>query len=74
MRGSGALWLRLGVVEGNLRAEHFWENSGYLDIRKREGVEMGKRLNTLRVMAKPLTAGSVSEYLAVVARDRPESP
>ena len=34
---------------------------------------MGKRLNTLRVMAKPLAAGSVSEYLAAVARDRPDS-
>ena len=73
MRGNGALWLRLGVVEGNSRAERFWENSGYLDIRKRQGVEMGKRLNTLRVMAKPLAAGRVSEYLAAVARDRPES-
>jgi len=73
MRENGARWLRLGVVEGNLRAERFWENSGYLDIRKRQGVEMGKRMNTLRVMAKPLAAGSVSEYLALVARDRPES-
>jgi GNAT superfamily N-acetyltransferase len=73
MRMNGAHWLRLGVVEGNSRAERFWENSGYLDIRKRQGVEMGKRLNTLRVMAKPLAADSVSEYLALVARDRPES-
>ena len=74
MRGNGALWLRLGVCEGNLRAERFWEKSGYLDIRKRRGVEMGKRVNTLRVMAKSLATGSVSEYLAVVARDRPDSP
>jgi GNAT superfamily N-acetyltransferase len=74
MRGNGALWLRLGVVEGNVRAERFWERSGYLDIRKRQGVEMGKRLNTLRVMAKPLAADGVSEYLAVVERDRSESP
>jgi len=73
MRGNGARWLRLGVVEGNVRAERFWERSGYWDIRKRQRVEMGKRLNTLRVMAKPLAAGSVSEYLALVARDRPES-
>src|SRR5258705_9166242 len=35
MRGSGALWLRLGVVEGNLRAERFWENSGYVDIDRK---------------------------------------
>jgi len=34
---------------------------------------MGKRLNALHVMAKPLAAGSVAEYLALVARDRPES-
>ena len=73
MRGNGARWLRLGVVEGNVRAERFWERSGYWDIRKRQRVEMGKRLNTLRVMAKPLAAGGVSEYLALVARDRPES-
>ena len=73
MRGNGALWLRLGVVEGNVRAERFWERSGYWDIRKRQRVEMGKRLNALHVMAKPLAAGSVAEYLALVARDRPES-
>src|SRR6267378_1068545 len=30
-----------------------------------------RRLNTLRVMAKPLANGGVSEYLAVVARDCP---
>src|ERR1041385_7818168 len=74
MRGNGALWLRLGVVEGNVRAERFWERSGYWDIRKRQSVKMGKRLNALRVMAKPLAAGSVSEYLALVERDRSESP
>jgi GNAT superfamily N-acetyltransferase len=74
MRGRGARWLRLGVVEGNLRAERFWEKVGYMDIRKRCGVEMGKRINTLRVMAKPLANGSLSDYLDVVVRDRPESP
>ena len=73
MRGNGARWVRLGVVEGNLRAERFWEKSGYLDVRKRHGVETGKRVNTLRVMAKPLANGSLSEYLAVVARDRPDA-
>lgn len=73
MRGNGARWVRLGVVEGNSRAERFWERSGYLDVRKRHGVEMGKRMNTLRVMAKPLGSGTISEYLAVVARDRPDS-
>jgi GNAT superfamily N-acetyltransferase len=74
MRANGARWVRLGVVEGNSRAERFWEKSGYLDIRKRYGVEMGKRMNTLRVMVKPLANGNVAEYLEMVARDRPDSP
>lgn len=74
MRGRGARWLRLGAVEGNLRAERFWKKVGYVDVRKRSGVEMGKRINTLRVMAKPLVNGSLSDYLDVVVRDRPESP
>ena len=73
MRDNGARWLRLGVVEGNARAERFWEKSGYVDVRKRHGVEIGRRVCTLRVMAKPLASGDWSEYLAVVARDRPES-
>jgi GNAT superfamily N-acetyltransferase len=74
MRGEGAHWSRLGVVEGNARAARFWEKSGYTDVRKREGVEMGERINTLRVMVKPLAGGTVAQYLALVARDRPESP
>jgi RimJ/RimL family protein N-acetyltransferase len=71
MRGAGARWIRLGVVEGNSRAERFWEKAGYLDVRKRHGVEMGRKVNTLRVMAKPLAGGRLEEYLTRVARDRP---
>jgi GNAT superfamily N-acetyltransferase len=74
MRTRGARWLRLGVVEGNRRAERFWERMGYLDLRRRIGVEMGDKVNNLRVMAKPLANGTLSEYLALVSRDRPESP
>ncbi len=33
---------------------------------------MGKRLNTIRVMFKPLCGGTVAQYLATVERDRPE--
>jgi len=69
----GAQWLRLGVVEGNSRAERFWERCGFVDVRKRNGVEMGERSNTIRVMAKPLDGGTLREYLALVARDRPEA-
>lgn len=72
MQGQGAQWIRLGVVEGNARAERFWEKVGFVDVRKRHGVEMGRLVNTLRVMAKPLAGGSVAEYLARVPRDRPD--
>ena len=68
----GAQWLRLGVVEGNTRAERFWERCAFVEVRKRGGVEMGKLVNTLRVMVKPLAAGMLPEYLALVARDRLE--
>jgi GNAT superfamily N-acetyltransferase len=74
MRANGARWLRLGVVDGNRRAERFWERQGYVELRRRLGVRMGERSNDVRVMAKPLGSGTLSEYLALVARDRPESP
>jgi GNAT superfamily N-acetyltransferase len=72
MRGRGAQWLRLGVVDGNVRAERFWRAQGYVEVRRRHGVEMGRKTNTLLVMAKPLAGGALDEYLALVARDRPE--
>jgi RimJ/RimL family protein N-acetyltransferase len=74
MKSGGARWLRLGVVVGNARAERFWEKCGYRDVRTREGVRMGERLNTLRVMMKPLGAGSVEEYLQLVPRDQGGTP
>lgn len=71
-RNLGAQWLRLGVVEGNARAERFWQRCAFAEVRGRHGVEMGARTHTIRVMAKPLDGGSLREYLALVARDRPE--
>jgi GNAT superfamily N-acetyltransferase len=71
---GGGKWLRLGVVEGNARAKRFWERVGFVDVRKRAGLSMGRKANTVRVMAKPLTGGSVSEYLALVERDNPQAP
>jgi GNAT superfamily N-acetyltransferase len=68
---QGAQWVRLGVVQGNTRAERFWDRCGFIEVRKRAGVEMGRLTNTLRVMAKPLAAGTLSEYLALVERDGP---
>jgi GNAT superfamily N-acetyltransferase len=70
---NGAQWLRLGVVEDNGRAERFWRKVGFVQVRKRGPIEMGCRVNTICVMAKPLTGGTIDEYLALVTRDRPEA-
>jgi GNAT superfamily N-acetyltransferase len=74
MRAEGARWSRLGVVVGNARAERFWDRAGYVEVRRRGGVEMGKRVNTLRVMVKSLAGGAIPAYLASVPRDQPGSP
>ena len=69
----GAQWLRLGVVEGNARGECFWQRCGFVETRKRDGVQIGARTHTIRVMFKPLAGGNLPEYLALVARDRPDA-
>jgi len=74
MRAGGARWSRLGVVVGNARAERFWESAGYRDVRTRDGVRMGERVNRLRVMMKPLAGGAVNEYLELVPRDQEGAP
>ncbi len=70
----GAQWVRLGVVEGNRRGERFWEHSGFVEVREREGIAMGTRVNTVRVMAKSLAGGALAEYLRLVPRDRRDAP
>ena len=74
MRDAGAQWLRLGVVDGNVRAERFWRRAAYIEARMRTGVEMGERVNDVRVMVKPLDGGALAAYLALVPRDRADSP
>jgi GNAT superfamily N-acetyltransferase len=69
----GARWLRLGVVRGSFKAERFWERCGYVQVRERGPLTMGRKSNVLRVMAKPLAGGTIAEYLALVERDRPET-
>jgi hypothetical protein len=60
-------------VAGNERAERFWSACGYSQVRLREGLQMGRRTNTVRVMVKLLAGGSFDDYLALVPRDRPGS-
>ncbi len=69
----GAKWLRLGVVLGNARAERFWERMGFAETRTRGNIVMGKRVNTVRVMMKPLAGGTLAQYLSLIERDRPEA-
>jgi len=69
---QGCEWIRLGVAQGNAPAERFWEKLGYRELRKREGVQLGEQLHTIRVLMKPLAGRPVSDYLSLVARDRPE--
>ena len=71
---NGAKWLRIGVVQGNVRAEQFWERLGFIQTRTREGFIIGRQANTLRVMFKPLAGGTSDQYLSLIERDRPETP
>jgi GNAT superfamily N-acetyltransferase len=71
-RAAGAQWMRLGVVVGNTRGERFWRRHGFVETRLREGMPMGTKVNTVRVLFKALAGGTRDEYLALVARDRPE--
>jgi len=74
MRQSGAAWLRLGVVAGNGPGEHFWDKCGYREVRVREGLDTGGRINDVRVLAKPLDPrAGLDAYLALVPRDRPDA-
>ena len=68
---NGAPWMRLGVVLGNTRAERFWSSLGFLPVRRRDGVEMGRCSVSVETMVKPLRGGTVERYLSLVARDRP---
>lgn len=70
---NGAQWMRLVVVQGNVKAERFWEKIGYCQVRTLEGIKMGKRINTLRMMVKPLAGHTLQEHLQRVPKDRPEA-
>lgn len=69
---GGARWMRLGAVVGYQQAERFWLGRGFVELRQRHALTMGRRLNSVRVMLKPLGTASIEEYLDRVPRDRPE--
>ncbi|MDT9000541.1 GNAT family N-acetyltransferase [Paucibacter sp. APW11] len=69
---EGARWMRLGVVAGYEQAERFWRGRGFVEVRQRHAITMGKRLNSVRVMIKPLGEQGIEQYLSLVPRDRPE--
>lgn len=71
-RAHGAAWMRLGVVLGHARAERFWQGRGFVQVRTREGMRLGRLDRTVRVLVKPLDGGTLADYRALVARDRPE--
>jgi len=72
-RDSGAEWMRLGVVAGNVRAERFWASRGYVSLRTRGGIVMGSQTNVIRTMVKPLAGGDLASYLGLVERDRADT-
>ena len=53
-RARGARWLRLAVAAQNERALRFWQRQGYVELRRREQVEMGALHNTVLVLCKPI--------------------
>jgi ribosomal protein S18 acetylase RimI-like enzyme len=73
LKVQGALWIRLGAVVGNTRAERFWERQGYTEVRRRAGTQLGDITHTVRVLVKPLGSSGLDDYRRLVPRDRPES-
>lgn len=73
MAEQGAKWIRLGAVAAHPQAWRFWEKMGFLEVRRRHGLQYGRLTHSVIVMVKPLGDAGVAEYLAHVARDRPES-
>lgn len=72
-RACGAAWMRLGVVQGHARAERFWAGRGFVQVRTRDGIRLGRLDRTVRVMIKSLAGGALADYLDLVPRDRPDS-
>lgn len=73
VRDQGAVWMRLGVALSNGRARRFWQRQGFIDLRLRQGMDTGGRLNDVHICCKPLTGAPIEDYLRLVPRDAPGS-
>lgn len=67
---AGADWMRLGVVQANVRGLRFWQRQGYHIVRQRENMAFGSRTHTVLVMAKGLRGHALADYLGRIPRDR----
>ena len=71
---NGARWLRLSVVIGNRKAERFWSRLGYVPVRTRGGIVMGRQENSVSIQVMALCGAGMDEYLSQVPRDRADAP
>ncbi|AZC27037.1 GNAT family N-acetyltransferase [Pseudomonas sessilinigenes] len=69
---QGARWLRLVVVEDNLRARAFWSGCGYVLVRRRDDIEMGLLRHRVHIMVKPVVQAGLADYLELMPYDRSE--
>lgn len=68
-QSQGAQYLRLGVVQVNLRGRRFWEKVGFVPARVRRGVDMGGQVHDVQTMVKPLARADMAAYYALAPRD-----
>jgi len=70
---SGSAWA--WVAGQTRRAERFWENMGYVEVRKASfRCDGGPGERHSRHGENRSRAGAIADYLSRVARDRPEAP
>jgi RimJ/RimL family protein N-acetyltransferase len=70
IQSQGAQYLRLGVVQVNLRGRRFWEKAGFVPATVRRGVDMGGHVHDVQTMVKPLSRAEMAAYYALAPRDR----
>ena len=73
MAEQGAHWIRLGAVTDHPQAWRFWEKMGFVEVRRRHGLQYGRLTHSVIVMVKPLADAGLAQYLSQVVRDQPDS-